>query len=749
MPHLSSHFQAIPSLTKRVLHASVRRVADLVHSFRQPGKSLLFLYDGPTKHWPGMGRGLYEKEPVFRATAQACCQFFLDITGYDLLPAFEGPLSPDFFADGKQGTFTILTIQLALTDLWAEKGILPDATVGLSLGEFAAAYAAGGLTRQDAMRLCAAWELASYQEDKDYITLSLGASTDQAQALCRTSPVGLWLIHETSADSVNVICRSADRDQATAFLDENTISWQQPVPDTIRPLHTSLFRKHHQRIREDLTQVTPLPLRRDFYSAAAGKLFPKQTLIDTGVWYELGCSPVLTSRTIQATIQDSYTVMTHVGPHSFLMGNIRESVSSWPKHIQLVDSMRSGSDEVRVVRTTAQQLKQLLRRRKRPRLTSRVPRANKAVNILPRLNFLETNTIEQAPAVLAHLRRQHRICFLPKHKAWLVLHHSDVDYVRQRPDLFSDTPSRIPNPLLPSVDLPDDSQVSALLRPLCTLQAMADLRAYITDEVNHRLDALVVRSSFDFVDELAIPLVQSVMGHFLGLRPMESESLQASLTGHLYGMGYMDDLERYFQYYLKQLPARTSNQMSDLMLKQVKTGQLSFAAAVSLMRLIWVAGTSTTSLVITNLVNALVRQPHLADELKADESLISNFVEEGLRLDPPEPMRWRTVTQPTTLAGQPLAKGTKIMLSILSANRDPAVFADPDEWDLKRSTTQTLNFGDDFYQSIGAAITRLEAQVVVQVILHRMPDMRLVEPPPVYYASSTLRGLAKLPIDPS
>ncbi|WP_375445309.1 cytochrome P450 [uncultured Fibrella sp.] len=728
-----------------MLHASVRRVSDLVHSFRQPQKSLLFLYDGPAKHWPGMGRVLYEKEPVFRATTQACCQFFLDATGYDLLPAFAGPLSADFFADGKQVTFTSLTIQLALTDLWAEKGLLPDATVGLSLGEFAAAYAAGGLTRQDAMRLCAAWELASHEEDKDYITLSIGVSLDQAQPLCRACPVGLWPTHETSADSVIVICRSADKDQATAFLNENTIDWHQPVPDPIRPLHTALLRKHHQRIREQLNQVTPLPLRRDFYSATAGKLIPKQTLIDTSVWYELMCLPILTYRTIQAALQGRQLVITHIGLPLLLTANAHKSVFSWPNNIQPVDSIDIGSVELHQFQTTTRQLKRLLRRRKQPRLI----RAHRAINILPRLHLLDSNTVNNAPAVFAYLRRQHRICFLPQHKAWLLLHNEDVNYVRQRPDLFSDVPDQLVAPTLWNTKLPDYPQVRALLQPMFTPQAMADLGEYITNEVNHRLDALVVRSSFDFVDELAIPLVQSVMGHFLGLRPMESESLQATLTGHLYDMGYLADLERYFQFYLKQLPARTSNQMSDLLLEQVKTGQLSFDTAVSLMQLIWTAGTSMASIILVNLVNALVRQPHLADQLRANDALIPNFVEEGLRLDPPQPIRWRTVSQDTTLAGQPLSKGSRIMSSLLSANRDPQVFVDPDEWNLNRSAKQNMDFGGSLHHGIGASIARLEAQVALKVILNRLPNMRVVDEPPIYFASASLRGLAKLPIDPS
>ncbi|MEZ0542524.1 cytochrome P450 [Fibrella arboris] len=741
------NFQRIPSLTKRVLRASARRVFGLGPSFRPTRQSQLFVYGGRTKHWPGMGRELYEREPVFRASVQVCCQQFLALTGEDILPNFEGPLDLDFFAGGHRVVYSILTIQFALTDLWAAKGIIPDATLGLSLGEFAAVYAAGGLSLTDAIRACSAWKAASYLEDKDYLSLFVGSSLPQAQTLCRNAPVALWAVYETSATSTILLCRSADKDRATAYLDNQQISWQHPFTDTTRPFHTSLFRQHHPSVSHQLSRLTPMPLQRDFYSSTLGRVIPKHTVIDPMLWYELLSSPVLLYSTVTAAMANRHHVMTHVGPHPFLVGSSIKSAFSLPDHVRLLDSMRSGSAEQVQFEATYLQLKRLNRRHTYSLARLLPASSTKAASLIPTLHLLAPASVEHAPAIYAYLRRHHRICFLPQHKAWLVLHHEEVSYVLQKPDLFSNSPYREVDPFLLGADQPAHTTIRALLQPLFSARAMASLREFITDELNHRLDALIVRSSFDFVEELAIPLVQSVMGHFLGLRPIEAESLQASLTGHLYGMGYLQDLERFFQCYLKDVPT-TGGQLGSLLMREVKAGNLSSATAVSLMRLLWAAGTSTTSMVLTSLVNALIRQPELAGQLRANASLVPKFVEEGVRLNPPESTLWRTVTQDTTLAGQPLPQGTRLMLSLLSANRDPQVFSSPDDYVLDRSASQAMAFGGGIHHCIGVGIARLEAQVLIQVILQRLPNLKLVEVPPQYYTSTSLRGLARLLVSP-
>ncbi|MEZ0483969.1 cytochrome P450 [Fibrella aquatica] len=740
---------SISSLTKTILRTSARRVTGLVRAIRQPSEPILFLYGGRTKHWPGMGRTLYEQEPVFKQTVQTCCQYFLEFTGEDVLPNFEGPLDNDFFAGGNRVAFSILTIQLALTDLWAARGIRPDATLGVSLGEFAAAYASGGLTLRDVIRICSAWKTASYLEDKAYLSLFVGCPAEQATTLCRNSPVKLWVVYQTSQGSVILLCREEDKLQATAYLDANGVVWQHPFPDTTRPFHTSLFRNHHQLVWNQLSQIELKPLQLDFYSSTKGKKIPRHTVIDPTMWYELLCSPVLFYSAIDDALKDGYTAMTHVGPHPFVSGSASKAAFSLPDRVRLHDSMRSGTDERQQFQATYQRLKSLIPIKRRSMLVIGRNRGHKPVDVLADLNLQAQSTIENAPAVYDYLQVNHRVCFLPWHKAWLVLRHEDVNYVLQQPNLFSNSPYREVDPFLLGADLPDHTTIRTLLKPLFSPSALTSLREHIANDVNHRLDALVIRTEFDVVGELTIPLVQSVMAHFMGLRPMEAESLHGSLTGHLYGMGYLSDLERFFTCYMQQLPTQGDQAMGALLMHQVRTEQLPLAAAVSLMRLMWAAGTSTTSILLTDLVNTLVRQPQLASQLRNDRSLIPAFVEEVIRLNPPESVLWRVVTQPTILAGQSLEMGSRVMVSLLAANRDPAVFTAPGTCNLTRPAKRILSFGGGMHHCLGAGIARLQAQVMVEAVLDRMPGIQLVEAPPVYYPSTSLRGLAQLVIRPS
>jgi cytochrome P450 len=107
--------------------------------------------------------------------------------------------------------------------------------------------------------------------------------------------------------------------------------------------------------------------------------------------------------------------------------------------------------------------------------------------------------------------------------------------------------------------------------------------------------------------------------------------------------------------------------------------------------------------------------------------VVAAAVEETLRYDPSVPVWRRVTTRPATLGGIALPEGAKLFLWLAAANRDPAVFADPDRFDPHRANNeQHLAFGRGIHYCLGANLGRLEARIAVEELARRFPRLRLV-----------------------
>ena len=158
--------------------------------------------------------------------------------------------------------------------------------------------------------------------------------------------------------------------------------------------------------------------------------------------------------------------------------------------------------------------------------------------------------------------------------------------------------------------------------------------------------------------------------------------------------------------------------------------RLSTAELVSLIRQLILAGTDTTANLIGSMFHYLLSEPDRWDRLAADRSLIPNVIEETLRMDPP--LYWvpRRTARDVDIAGHTIPKGTLVCNAVAQANRDPALVDRPNEWDMDRPAAKnrshyTFGFGEHF--CIGSSLARLEATVVLDVVLDRLEDLRLAD----------------------
>ncbi len=142
-----------------------------------------------------------------------------------------------------------------------------------------------------------------------------------------------------------------------------------------------------------------------------------------------------------------------------------------------------------------------------------------------------------------------------------------------------------------------------------------------------------------------------------------------------------------------------------------------------------VAGNDTSRTMLSSGLLALLQHPDQLDELRADPSLIPGAVEEMVRWANPLHYFRRTATEDTELAGQAIAAGDKVAMIYTSANRDEAVFADPQAFDIHRSPNPHLSFGIAEHFCLGVHLARLEGRVFFEELLATFPTIELVGEP--------------------
>ncbi len=156
------------------------------------------------------------------------------------------------------------------------------------------------------------------------------------------------------------------------------------------------------------------------------------------------------------------------------------------------------------------------------------------------------------------------------------------------------------------------------------------------------------------------------------------------------------------------------------------TGPLTENEAISNAAVLMFGGIETTEGMIANAVLHLLSSPGQLALVRADPGLVPAAVEESLRLEPAAAVVDRYATADADLGGVHISAGDKITVSIAGANRDPAVFADPGRFDVRRANAgRHLAFAHGPHFCLGAHLARLEAQVAVETLLARLPGLHL------------------------
>lgn len=312
------------------------------------------------------------------------------------------------------------------------------------------------------------------------------------------------------------------------------------------------------------------------------------------------------------------------------------------------------------------------------------------------------------------------------------------------------------------LDPPDHTRLRRLVTMAFTPGRVADLRPLVQRIVDAAIDDAAGSGAMDVVADLAYPLPVQIICHMLGV-PVEDhlggynegrEQLCCFDPTIVVGEECFDDKRRQrdiaLEYYAKVVADRREHPGDDLIsaLVAARDGgdRLSDDELVNTIRLLFVGGQETTVSLIANGVLALLRHPEQLELLRRRPELMGGAVEEIIRYDAPFQFVQRSATTDIELDGPTIPAGTRLILWLGAANRDPAAFADPDRFDITRANKRHLGFGGGIHACMGAPLARMQAAVALRAIVERLVDPALpLTDPPVYHTDA-VHALRNLPI---
>jgi cytochrome P450 len=726
-----------PTTVKNLARRTWQRVRPRPAS---PPARHLFVFGGRAHFWAGMGRELYEREPVFQATIRAGAAFVASQGGPTLLEQFEQEVAADYLTEDRI-LYSLTLVQLALADLYRAQGIAPEAFMGISLGEIAAVYAAGGISLPDALRVVQSIALVQ-KLAPDYGILRVGATYAQASELAGCSPVPLFVSAVLEAEQCYLVCATSHLAAAAAYVKQQGAECQVVRNEPLGAYHIIQLAQHREALRQPLLRLQPQPLARPCYLTGMGRLVPSGTVLGPDYWLQMMQYPMLLHPTLQAARHDGYRLFTAIGPYPlpFLTTAARHAALG---EGQLLASLAPSTDAHATFTATQQALagRGLVQPQALP--APELPFAA----FLAQLTLRSPDFIVNPHPTFELLRAQGGLHFLPAEQGWLVLDTELINAVLKQPTVFSSTVNADFDDQLIGADPPVHTSNRAATQAYFTPKQLATLGDYTAAAVAELGAGLAGRPSFDFITEFAIPLAQAVVCQLLGLSPAEQAALQSRLPGHAYSLEYLDPLTQYFTDYFTQRQPTGAPALLDQLLARVRHGDLALPAAVNLAKTMWLAGIPTSSMLQSSAAYYLLHYPALANELRARPELVDNFVEEMLRLEPPVNFIWRITNQEVELGGRALPAGALVVLSIGAANRDPARLPHPDEVDIYRRPVRHLAFGGGIHACMGAHLARLEARSMVRWLLAQT-HLRFLRPGmlPAYYPNLYFRAHAHLPL---
>ena len=368
------------------------------------------------------------------------------------------------------------------------------------------------------------------------------------------------------------------------------------------------------------------------------------------------------------------------------------------------------------------------------------------------------------------LREEAPLYYNDVYDFYAVSRFADVEAALVDRDTFSSEKGVILEMIKADIDMPPGTLIHELpphhtihrqvLSRVFTPKSMLAIEPDVREVVATRLDELVERESFDWVQDFARYIPMRVFGKLLGIADEDQERMLTHVeAGMSSEMGKPQTYEEanfltgefYGEFVDEKIEHPDDGLITRLLTHEFDDAEgvhrtLTRSEALAYMDIIAGAGNHTTNRLITWTGKVLADHPDQRAAVVADRSLVPKVIEETLRYEPSSTQIARLVLRDVEYYGQTVPAGSAFLCLVGSANRDDRVFPDGDRFDIHRDIGHHLAFGYGPHFCLGASLARLEGRVALEEVLERFTDWEIDDDNVVMGTSTGVRGYESLPV---
>lgn len=405
---------------------------------------------------------------------------------------------------------------------------------------------------------------------------------------------------------------------------------------------------------------------------------------------------------------------------------------------------------------------------------------SKTSTLVDPLNPLTPEFLQNPYPTYRQLREEAPIFWSEKSKYWLITRYEDVHSILkdmsyekqlQRWKQVNPMMKMIPevsklidtrSKWMLNMNPPDHTRLRGLVNRAFTPKMVNEMRPHIQEIADYIIDRLQDKEEFDLVQDFAFPLPVVVIAEMLGVPREDREQFKKwshALTDTLEPSPNIDKMkaankatEELYEYLRPLVAERRKNPKNDLITAlaaaEEEGKKLTEDELLANCVLILVAGHETTVNLIGNAVRTLLQHPDQLELLKANPDLIGGAIGEVLRFESPVQSTRRLAGETMELNGTKINEGDMLVLLLGAANRDPAMYEEPDTFNIQRDTKKHMAYGHGIHHCLGSSLADAEGQIAVGTLFKRLPNLRLVDQKIEIRTPFALRGAKKLMVAP-
>jgi cytochrome P450 len=392
------------------------------------------------------------------------------------------------------------------------------------------------------------------------------------------------------------------------------------------------------------------------------------------------------------------------------------------------------------------------------------------------------SVVADSSAYFNRLREEDPVHYSPVGDYWLVSRHADVARGVRDHHAFSKAIAVDPRDEHPPVaegitdedaefavsfaeefrpfplsDPPEHTVMRNAFRPLFTPRALEIWRQKLRAAASAIVDNAFDDGGMELKNDFALPIPLTTISLMLDV-PLSDASHLQGLTEALMRPGFgperyramaaaFRELQSYFSPLIEARRTSGEADLISLLADGERRGIFTRNQSLSSTILFMAAGHETTMSQICHGTVALIRNPDQWSLLRSDpDRLAPGATEESLRYEPAPRFAFRTCTTGYEFDGGYVPAGARVQFVLPAANRDPRVFADPDRFDILRSPNPHVSFGGGIHHCLGAALTRIEIQEALKVLVERFPRLDLAVESLEYLPSTAMRTPQSVPV---